>query len=112
MMKKEMKTFLEKSFRTSYKKRSFDSLLLTSQPFLEKINTGVSLGVFLRLKHREYAQYLEMSIDANDYLTADHFFFDYQSTKLFSKAEFFPVSLILRKRLCPASSRPKSNASR
>jgi len=90
MMKKEMKTFLEKSFRTSYKKRSFDSLLLTSQPFLEKINTGVSLGVFLRLKHREYAQYLEMSIDANDYLTADHFFFDYQSTKLFSKAEFFP----------------------
>lgn len=31
-----------------------------------------------------------MNIDANDYLTPDAFFFDYQSTKLFSKSEIFP----------------------
>jgi hypothetical protein len=89
-MKKDLKKFLEKNFRSSRKSLTFEGLFNASSSFFESVDSGVSLGCYLRLKHREYEQYLEMGIDPNDYLEPDAFFFDYQSIKLFSKAEFFP----------------------
>ena len=89
-MNPKLSKFLTTSFRKSRRDISFDKLLTSCLSFFESIDTGVSLGIYLRLKNREYLQYLEMNIDANDYTDADAFFFDYMSTKLFSKSEIYP----------------------
>jgi len=89
-MNKKLQQFLERSFRASRRDISFDKLVSSCTPFLESVNSGISLGIYLRLKYGEFSQYLTLNVDANDYLTADAFFFDYQSSKLFSKSEVFP----------------------
>jgi len=96
-MNKKLSKFLQKSFRASRRDLSFGRLVTSCTPFLESVDTGVSLGVYLRLKYREYGQYLAMGIDANDYADADTFFFDYQVIKLFSKSEIFPRVYITEK---------------
>lgn len=52
---------------------------------LEAIDTPVSLGVYLRLKHGEHEQLAKMSVDPRDYTCSQDFFLDYQAVSLLSK---------------------------
>lgn len=89
-MKKDTKLYLERTFRAARRDLSFESLVSAVNPFLERVDTPVSLGVFLRLKYKSYDEYLNMEIDPMNYDNSDKFFLDYQCIKLFSKQEIYP----------------------
>lgn len=73
------------SIRPVSKSRTrLDALTYASNLFIA-LDTPISLGLYLRLKHREHRQLAEMTINANDYLCPRSFFLDYQAVKLLSK---------------------------
>ena len=89
-MKRETKMFLEQNFRSARRDLSFDKLVQSASSFFEEVDTPLSLGAYLRLKYKAYAEYLSMEINPLDYDNPDVFRLDYQCIKLFSKAEFYP----------------------
>lgn len=96
-MNKELKASLERDFRSARRDLSFDDLVRAALPFFESVDTPISLGIYLRLKYKEYKSYLELEINPLDYNDADSFFKNYECAKLFSKAEFFPSIIDTRK---------------
>jgi hypothetical protein len=89
-MKRDTKKYLEGAFRAPRTDLTFGELFTTTIPFLEEIDSPISLGVYMRLKYECFSSYLDMSIRPDDYNNPDDFYLDYQAIKLFSKAEFFP----------------------
>lgn len=95
-MKLDMKKYLLRNFRSSRRDLSFDDLVSAATPFFETVNSGKSLGAYLRLKY-SVEEYLTMEVNPSDYLSADAFLLDYQVIKLFSKSEIFPSVIDTRK---------------
>lgn len=60
--------------------------------FFECVDSPVSLGAYLRVKHGEFDQLAEMSVDALDYANPADFYLDYQAVKLVSKLPTLPTS--------------------
>jgi hypothetical protein len=89
-MKRDTQLYLQRDFMSARRDLSFDSLVSKANLLFEDLDSPVTLGIYLRLKYKAYAEYLSMEIDPLDYLTPDAFYTDYQCIKLFSKAEFFP----------------------
>jgi hypothetical protein len=90
-MKTDTKLYLQRLYNKPLSSSSnFDELVLTALPFFEAANTPVSLGLYLRLKYKAYAEYLNFNIDPLCYNNPDVFRLDYQCAKLFQKYENFP----------------------
>jgi len=64
-----------------------------AQRLWEAIDTPVSLGCYLRLKHREYAQLVQKSIVPKSYIDPLAFQLDYQAVKLLSKYPFLDTGI-------------------
>lgn len=63
-----------------------------AEELFEALDSPVSLGAYLRLKHGEFDQLAEMSIDPLDYACPADFFIDYQAVKAVSKLESLPTT--------------------
>jgi hypothetical protein len=70
--------------------------LTYAQKLWEAIDTPVSLGCYLRTKHSEFRQLVEMSIRPSDYVDPSSFFSDYQSVKILSKYPFLNTGIDTR----------------
>ena len=86
----------QKSARASARPRQprirLDALTYAHKIF-EALDTPISLGAHLRLKHGEYRQLVEMSIKPEDYVDPRRFFLDYQSVKLLSKYPYLDTGI-------------------
>ena len=81
---------LAKEFRRPIKSASFHLLVSRSVVLFEDVGTPTALALWLMLKHGEYQQYLEYTIDPSRYLDSWRFRHDYMCAKIFSKSTIFP----------------------
>lgn len=79
-------------------KEAFDTTLSLCIDLLKEIGTSRSLSIMLLIQYEEWDQIANgLPLRAEDYLTAEEFFLDYQATSLLMKADFLPTTFDKRK---------------
>lgn len=96
-MNKSRKSDLERSFNVALRNLDFSSLTDALLPYLEAVDTGVSLGVYLRLKYSEVIEYLDIDIKPDWYTDSHSFKHDYQCVALLKKYVDLPSGIDVKK---------------